>query len=183
MEIGQQIASANLAEGEEATACEDSFAALVQRQSRFVFRVAYSVLRNAHDSEEVVQDTFLKIYRRRSWSNIGDEKAFLARTASRLAVDRLTTRNESRLSKEPSGDNPEQAAISAEWSASVQRFIEALPQKLRQPLALSSMDELNSREIAELMRIPEGTVRTRLMLARRIVRSKLAALLEAHDKR
>src|SRR5438067_2722357 len=68
---------------------QDSFSALVERQSGFVFRVAYSVLRNHHDSDDVVQETFLKLYRTRKWEGMENERAFLARAAWRIAVDRL----------------------------------------------------------------------------------------------
>ena len=64
------------------------FNALVKRQTRFVFRVAYAVLRNTHDAEEVVQETFLKLYRTGAWERIENERGFLARTAWRIAVDR-----------------------------------------------------------------------------------------------
>ena len=184
MEIPQQIAFPNLAEEEEATACDDIFAALVQRQSRFVFRVAYSVLRNCHDAEDIVQETFLKIYRARRWDGLNNEKAFLARTAWRLSVDRLKRHKESRVIDErSSGEDPEQAVISAEWSAAVHRLIDALPEELRLPLALSSINELNSPEIAEVMGIPDGTVRTRLMRARQILKQKLAACMEVPDEK
>ena len=49
---------------------EARFTALVKRQSRFVLQVAYSVLRNMHDAEEVVQETFLKLYRTGAWETI-----------------------------------------------------------------------------------------------------------------
>ena len=58
------------------------------------------------------------------------------------------------------------------------RLIDALPEELRQPLALSTVQELNSREIADILDIPEGTVRTRLMRARQMLKEKLAAQLE-----
>ena len=64
---------------------DENFAALVTRQSRFVFRVAYSVLRNAQDAEDVVQDTFFKLHRSGAWQQMRDERAFLARAAWRLA--------------------------------------------------------------------------------------------------
>ena len=184
MEIPQQIAFPSLAEEEEATASNDIFAALVQRQSRFVFRVAYSVLRNSHDAEDIVQETFLKIYRARRWDGLNNEKAFLARTAWRSSVDRLRRRKDTEVTDAPSReDDPEQAVISAEWSEAVHRLIDALPEELRLPLALSSIDELNSREIAEVMGIPDGTVRTRLMRARQTLKQKLAAWMEAHDEK
>jgi len=66
------------------------FTDLVKRHSQFVFRVACSVLRNASDAEEVVQDTFLKIYRADATDRMQDERAFLTRTAWRLTSSRCT---------------------------------------------------------------------------------------------
>jgi RNA polymerase sigma-70 factor (ECF subfamily) len=60
----------------------------------------------------------------------------------------------------------------------VQRIIDGLPEELRLPLALSATDELTSREIAVVMGISEGTVRTRIMRARQILKQKLTALTE-----
>jgi RNA polymerase sigma-70 factor, ECF subfamily len=157
------------------------FEALVARQSNFVFRVAYAILRNRHDAEDAAQETFLKLYRNRGWIGIDNERAFLARAAWRIAVDRLAN---SQTSIDPDYDpaspapDPEQQAIAAGHHALIHRMIDALPEDLRQPLALSAIDELNSREIATILGIPEGTVRTRLMRARQILKQKLALLLE-----
>ena len=68
---------------------EEAFAALVERQSRFVFRVAYALLRNASDAEDVVQEAFLKLYRTGAWVGMVDERAYLSRTVWRMAVGRL----------------------------------------------------------------------------------------------
>lgn len=175
-----------LAEREKAAAREAQFAALVERQSRFVFRVAYALLRNPHDAEDAVQETFLKLYRAGAWEAIENERAFLARAAWRVAVDKLRKVRHQPLDEElPSGiADPEGAAVTADWHAAVHRLIDALPADLRQPLALSTVEEMNSREIAETMGISEGTVRTRLMRARQILKQKLAALMEGrHEPR
>jgi RNA polymerase sigma-70 factor (ECF subfamily) len=174
-----------LGEEEEPQTREERFAALVRRRARFVFRVAYSVLRNAHDAEDVVQETFLKLYRARKWESMVDERAFLARTAWRIAVDKLPNVRMAVLDSgiPMGGRDPEQAAIQTDWNATIHRLIDALPEELRQPLALSSVEELNSHEIGAVMGIPEGTVRTRLMRARDILRQKLGALREGrHGK-
>ena len=166
-----------LANGEEAASRDERFAALVGRQARFVFRVAYSVLRNVHDAEDVAQETFLKLYRATSRESMADEKAFLARTAWRLAVDKLPNAVAALDPGIPSGgQDPEQGVIESDWNAAIHRLIDALPEDLRQPLALSTVEELNSREIGALMGIAEGTVRTRLMRAREILKQKLSAL-------
>ncbi|MGI9070254.1 MAG: RNA polymerase sigma factor [Bryobacteraceae bacterium] len=169
-----------LANQQDAADREARFAAFVERQSRFVFRVAYALLRNAYDAEDVVQETFLKIYRAGAWDSIKDEKAFLARTAWRVAVEKLPKKRNEVLDLEmPSSEaTPEQGAIATNWTQIVHRFVDALPEELRQPLALSTVEELNSREIAEVMGVAEGTVRTRLMRARQILKQKLAAVME-----
>lgn len=158
----------------------DAFVALVERQSQFLFRVAYAVLRNSHDAEDVVQEVFLKLYRGNRWSDIRDEKSFLARAAWRMAVGRLKDRQHDPPDDEaPSSDrNPETAAMDAEWNTNIHRLIDALPEELRQPLALSAMEDLDSRQIAAIMSIPEGTVRTRIMRARSILKQKLANFME-----
>ena len=115
---------------------ENRFAGLVSRQSRFVFQVAWAVLRNAQDAEDVAQETFLKLYRTGSWERMEDERAFLARTAWRLAVDRLRRRPSGELQAEVRcpGENPEALAISADRGAALQRLIDRLPEDLRVPV-------------------------------------------------
>ena len=145
---------------------------MLTRQSRFVFRVAYAVLRNQADAEDVVQETFFKLHRTGAWESMEDECAFLARAAWRLAVDRLPKRAQG-LMIERSVASHEQNVLDEDFAARVHRLIDALPEELRQPLALSAVEELNSRQIAAVLEIPEGTVRTRIMRARQILKEKL----------
>jgi RNA polymerase sigma-70 factor, ECF subfamily len=169
------LAAAELAMAAD-EARENTFEGLVGRQARFVFRVAFAVLRNADDAEDVVQETFLKLHRSGSWRGAGNERAFLSRAAWRIAVDRRPRagRNEAHNPDMPSQDaSPEQMAIAAQRHAAVHKLVDSLPDELRQPLALSTVEDLNSREIAGILGIPEGTVRTRLMRARQILKQKL----------
>jgi RNA polymerase sigma-70 factor (ECF subfamily) len=163
-----------------------AFEALVKRQSRFVFRVAYAILRNSHDAEDAAQETFLKLYRNQAWKGIENERAFLARVAWRIAIDRLPQSQhavlEDELEPPSAAASPEQEAIAVDWHAAIHRMIDALPEELRQPLALSAIDELNSREIAAILGIPEGTVRTRLMRARQKLKEKLTVLHGAWEE-
>lgn len=167
---------------------EAEFTALVQRHSRFVFRVAYAVLLNSHDAEDAVQETFLKLYRNGGWQHVDNEQAFLARVGWRVAVDRRRSARPaaSIAESEPAFDlvstlaspqpGPEQTLVDANQHAVIHAMIDALPEELRLPLVLSASDELNSREIASILRIPEGTVRTRLQRARQLLRQRLAKL-------
>ncbi len=152
------------------------FTEFVERQSRFVFKVAWAVLRNAQDAEDAVQEVFLKLYQNNAWETMCDERAFLARSTWRLALSRVRTRRNAgppQDSREQQPD-PEQALLASDWTALVHRLLDALPDDLRLPLALSAIDELSSAEVALVMGIPEGTVRTRIMRARQILKQKLA---------
>jgi RNA polymerase sigma-70 factor, ECF subfamily len=158
-----------------------AFALLVERQSRFLYRVAYSVLRNPHDAEDAVQETFLKLYRTDAWREMQEEKAYLARVVWRIAVERLPRREmvdgTDVVEKLASvGASPEAVALRSADEVQLRRLIDELPEELRQPLMLSALEEMNSREVGLVMRIPEGTVRTRLMRARAELRRRLEGL-------
>lgn len=162
------------------------FAGLVERQWRFAYKVAWAVVRNMHDAEDAAQEAFLSIFRAKAWRGLRDERAFVARTAWRAAVDRLRARGPASAQgdSEDTGTlpdkapDPEQAVMAASQDAAMHRLIDSLPEELRQPLALSV--EMNSREIAAAMGIPEGTVRTRLMRARQMLREKMRAREERY---
>ncbi|MFZ0630005.1 MAG: sigma-70 family RNA polymerase sigma factor [Acidobacteriaceae bacterium] len=168
---------------------EAEFAGLVERQWRFACRVAWAVLRQAQDAEDAAQEAFLKIWRAQGWRDLRDERAYVARIAWRAAVDRLRDSPSRRTPlRGPGGHDfdpeeladrargPEEVAMASNWEAAVHRLIDSLPEELRQPLALSA--EMTSREIAATMGIAEGTVRTRLMRARQILREKITAMEE-----
>ena len=68
---------------------DQRFNAFVLRHNRFVFRVAFAILRNHADAEDAAQETFLKLYRLGGWDSANNEKGFLARAAWRVAVTRV----------------------------------------------------------------------------------------------
>lgn len=151
---------------------ETRFAELVSRQSRFVFRLAYAVLRNTDDAEDVVQETFLKLFKNDSWLKIQDERAFLARTAWRIAISckrRYVAASEERSEN----STPETVAMEGQRTRQIHALIDALPEKLRLPLTLSAMQDLATAEIAAILGQPEGTVRRRIGEARALLRQKL----------
>jgi RNA polymerase sigma-70 factor (ECF subfamily) len=166
-----------------ATDADAEFSALVQRQSRFVFKVAYAVLLNSFDAEDAVQETFLKLYRNSGWKDAENERAYLARVAWRIAVDYKRRSSSAGTSADPlaldgvasSLSGPDEKLSEANQRAMVHIVIDSLPEELRVPLVLSAFEELNSREIGGILGIPEGTVRTRLQRARQILRQKLTA--------
>lgn len=159
------------------------FARIVPQHARLLYRVAYSVLRNPADAEDAVAEALLKLVRSGAWQNITNERAFLARSVWRSALDRLAARLpsgdeglEALDLVADSGPSPERSAMDRHERIVLHALIDRLPMELREPLLLSAVEELNSREIGELLDLPEGTVRTRLMRARRQLREQYEEL-------
>jgi RNA polymerase sigma-70 factor (ECF subfamily) len=122
----------------------------------------------------------LKLYRSAAWRKMNNEKAFLARTVWRVALDRLPkvqqqSLNEGHEQFAVKGDSPETTAIRKAQADYLRKLIDTLPENLRRVLVLSAIEELNSREVGLLIGIPEGTVRTRLMQAREELRRRFSA--------
>ena len=157
-----------------------TFTRLATEHGRFLYRIAWSVLRHAEDAEDCVQEALLKLYRGEAWSQMTNERAFLGSVVWRLAIDRRSARKPAaddgeELQIVDSRPTPEAAAAAHDERQLLRAFIAELPDELRDTLRLSAFEELNSREIGELMGVPEGTVRTRLMRARAELQSRWAA--------
>lgn len=158
--------------------------ALVRLHSRLVFRVAYSVLRNREDAEDAAQETFIRLIRQ-DLSTIGEPRLWLARVAWRVAVDRVRKRPERPPEDVAEFDEladrsraADEALLDAELQAKVEALIEALPGKLRAVVRLSTVEEMTSADIAQVLGVPEGTVRTRMSRARQLLREKLTSYME-----
>jgi RNA polymerase sigma-70 factor, ECF subfamily len=162
-------------------AAEESFQALVERRGRFVFRVAYAALGRSHDAEDVVQEVFLRLFRTEAWRRMEDEAAFLARMTWRLARARQksarTDEGEAEILDIPARmPSPEQNAMRNEQEELLRRLVDQLPVDLRYSLVLSVIEELPSAAVAEMLGIPAGTVRNRVLRARQLLRVKYMAL-------
>jgi RNA polymerase sigma-70 factor (ECF subfamily) len=160
------------------------FAEMAERNARLMFRVAHGLLRSVQDAEDAVQEALLKLYRTDGWLRMEDEKAFLARTVWRVGLNglarrpRLTEGLEDETGREfaAAGASAEQSLLDGDERALLRRLIEGLPEELRQPLVLSAIEEMTSREVAIAMGIPEGTVRTRAMRARAELKRRFEAM-------
>src|SRR5688572_7984388 len=146
--------------------------------STLAFRVAYGVLRHREDAEDVAQDALAKAYR--SFRQLRDRerfRAWLVRATWRMAIDRRRG-DKRRLVREESVDTPgeasvEQVAVDRERAAHLWTAIDALPDKLRLVIVLSGIEGHDTREVGSLLGIPEGTVRSRLFTARKVLAERL----------
>ena len=163
---------------------EEALAALVEQYATTLYRVAFSVLRNAADAEDAVQEAFLRVLRHRdSLSEIRDHRVWLVRIVWNIVLDRkrrAKTRPEtddvSELARvlPAKGLSAEEIAVAVQHHTRVLRLLEKLPVKEREVLVLSAFEELSSVEIAAVLGVTESSVRSRLFRARKL----MAELLE-----
>ncbi len=142
---------------------------------RVVYQVAFGVLRDRADAEEITQDAFLRAYR--ELSSLREPQKFrtwVARVSFRLALNRRRATERTRRRdmswlemSTPSPDDVEAIVAQREFQVRLEQEIERLPKKLRAVVLLSAVQELDTRDVAEVLGIPEGTVRSRLHLARK----------------
>ncbi|MGC1781648.1 MAG: RNA polymerase sigma factor [Acidobacteriaceae bacterium] len=160
-------------------------AALAAAHSALLFRVAFSILRNASDAEDAVQDTFLRVLKHRGkLASVENPRIWLIRIVWNLALDRkrrmrsasLIEEAEELLRNRASGETPAAEALrSAESCARILRLIDKLPRKEREVLRLSAMEELGTAEIAAILQTTESSVRSCLFRARQHLRERLDA--------
>jgi RNA polymerase sigma-70 factor (ECF subfamily) len=105
-------------------------------------------------------------------------RGWIARIVFRLALDRIRAakrreRRELAAADPPPAPTVEDLAASREFRARLDRAVDALPQKLRIVLVLAAIEGQDMREISRMLELPEGTVKSRLFQARRILAEQL----------
>ena len=188
---------------------EREFEARLVESSTLAFRVAYGVLRNRQDAEDIAQEAFVKAYRRfRELRDREQFRAWLVRMTWRLAIDRQRS-DRRRLAREGAAAGPKGPALqdaectpgqgarygpgqgarcrpgpfgpggiledleARERAERLWTAIDALPDKLRVAIVLANIEEHDLGEVARLLDLPEGTVKSRLFLARQRLKELL----------
>ena len=156
---------------------------LVRAYSGTMYRVANSVLRNAAEAEDAVQEAFVRVLRKREQlAEIRDARVWLVRIVWNIVLDRKR-RSKTRPENEDVAEfarilvaeemSAEERVAAAEHHARVAQAMDELPAKEREVMVLCAMEELNSVEIATVLRTTESTVRSRLFRARALMAQKL----------
>ena len=160
-------------------ALEREFESRLAESSTLAFRVAFSVLRHREDAEDVTQDAFAKAFARfRQLRDRDRFRAWLVRMTWRLAINRQradrrrAVRELAHTEPPPPTSTPEMRA-ERERSERLWRAIDALPERLRIVIVLASIEGHDISEVALLLALREGTVKSRLFSARRRLREQL----------
>jgi RNA polymerase sigma-70 factor (ECF subfamily) len=159
---------------------EPDLTALVRDHSGLLYRVALSILRNPAEAEDVVQDVYVRVLERRhQLASIVDLRPWLVRIAWNLALDRRRRIRPEQMDEIfaaglVSASLPaDQALAETRRMRQVLAAIEHLPEKERQALLLSTMEELTSAEVGAILGRSESSVRSLLFRARTHLRQRL----------
>jgi RNA polymerase sigma-70 factor, ECF subfamily len=147
---------------------------LVLSQLDFVWRYLRRIGQSAADCDEIVQEAFLVVARRLDGIRAGCERAYLLQVALNIASTRRRSFSRELLridqsaitcSLEPAPD-PEQAVEVRQARQELDSILLAMPLDLRTVFVLYEIEEQSTREVADLLRLKEGTVASRLRRAR-----------------
>jgi RNA polymerase sigma-70 factor (ECF subfamily) len=160
-----------------------AFEVLINLHAQLVYNLALRVLRNPEEAEDLAQETFLRAWR--GLSRFRGEARFstwLYRIAINLCYNHLP-----RLQRELTALTPDEAALnlpdttaevstvllSAELTAFLHKAITELPETYRLLITLRHLQEMSYNEIAEVMELPLGTVKTGIYRARHLLKDRL----------
>lgn len=163
-----------------------AFGELVRRYQRAVYRVAYALTRNASDADDLAQETFVRAYQAIGRFRVGEPLfPWLARIATNQAITlfrRRRRRPETPI--EPlieagrqwgAEDDPAQAAEQGEHALHLEAAFGELKPEHQVVLALRVIEEQSYEQIAATLRVPVGTVMSRLSRARAELKARLRA--------
>ncbi|MFG6116023.1 RNA polymerase sigma factor SigW [Halobacillus sp. MO56] len=168
---------------------QTAFEDVVSSYQNKVYQICFRMIGNAHEAEDLAQEAFIRAY-----TNIGrfDERrkfsTWIYRIATNLTIDRIRKKKPDYfLDAEVKGTEglnmysqlaadqalPEEEVESLELQTYIHEEILALPPKYRSVIVLRFLDELSLQEIADVLEIPVGTVKTRIHRGRETLRKRL----------
>jgi RNA polymerase sigma-70 factor (ECF subfamily) len=164
-----------------------AFEELVRRHQGRVYRLVLRMLGSPQEAEDVAQEAFLSLHRHgRRFRREARFSTFLYRVATNAALNRrrslsrIRAREEEFAQRQAAGDDlparprdPEGAAVGSEVQQRVQKALLTLSPDLRAAIVLYDIEGQSYREIARILRIPEGTVKSRIHRARSALRERL----------
>ncbi len=154
-----------------------AFGQLVERYQVAVYNLCYRMLGQSEEAEDAAQEVFLRIYRQLGAYNSAHRfSTWVLSIASHYCIDQLRKRRltvvpiESIInwarSRQP---QPDDLALEGEQRDQIQALLHRLPEKYRLALVLRYWHDLSYSEMAQVMTLPENTVKTRLHRARQMM--------------
>jgi len=166
-----------------------AFAEIVELYKDKIFHLAYRMLSNRHEAEDVVQDTFLRVYKNLDRYDENQKfSTWIYRIGTNLCIDRLRKRKptyslDAEMNDQegvdgysilPSDDRtPESELLLSETQQLIRQAIESLPAKYKTVMVLRYLQDLSLQEISDVLDMPVTTIKTRVHRGREYLRKKL----------
>ena len=164
------------------TLSQDDFNLLVRDHGASMYRIAYRMVGDQHEAEDVVQDTFRSAWKsRRNYRPGRGDRAWLASILRRRVIDRWRKKSPpSVVSSDAAFDVgvPGEDPLANDFTDELQNALGQLPGELRETLLLVVVGELTHQEVADMLDIPLGTVLSRVSRARKRLREYLTAAVK-----
>jgi len=179
----------------------DAFARIMRRYNQRLYRLAVSVMGDASEAEDVLQESYVRaFYAFSTYAGAGSLGAWLARIVRNEAIDRVRSRNSRRSHVAIEADlggqseedetnvphpsleslaDPQVLAQDAELRGLLERAVQRLPEQFRTAFVLREVEGLSVEETAEYLGIPPATVKTRDRRARKLLRAYLSENIDA----
>jgi RNA polymerase sigma-70 factor, ECF subfamily len=160
----------------------EDFESVLWPNLRAAYNFARWLVRNDHDAEDIVQESFAKAYQAMDNFRGGDARVWLLAIVRNTTMNFLGRRGHAGREvgwsdgiQEPAdlAPDPERELIQRSRRERVRSAIECLPPELRETLILREIEDLSYREIASVLKVPVGTVMSRLCRARNLLAREL----------
>lgn len=177
---------------------EPAFAELISRFRDKIYYVAYRMMGNHLDADEVVQETFVRVYnKRQELDNVSYFSTFLMRIATNYAIDLLRKRKghstmegdssalpgDTQLDLARQVDTPQEIFENKRLMEEIQKALDTLPPRQRMTAILHDVEGYTKQEIAEIFECPQATVRSNLHIARTKLKKILKNRLRAKEQK
>lgn len=149
---------------------------------RHVFNIAYSFVGRTEDAEDLAQEALLQVYRRiSSFRGDSDLSTWVYRVTVNVCVGKLRRRRPQPASLDeigcdpamPTADDPSPLVLDAERQRVVRQAVSQLPPKLSAPVILHYFEGLGYEQVAEVLGLPLGTVKSRINRAKILLKDRL----------
>lgn len=149
---------------------KDFFVREIESRGEMLYRVAFTLLRNENDCKDALQEAALKAWEKRG--NLREEKHF-ATWMTRILINECHNIQRKRRRTFSLEDAPQPATPPPDPALAL--ALQALPENLRLPLVLQHAEGMDYAEIAEVLHLPQSTVRGRIHRAKQQLRKELEA--------
>ena len=166
---------------DDATWTPPSWDEVVREHADRVYRLAYRLTGNAHDAEDLTQETFIRVFRSLANYKPGTFEGWLHRITTNLFLDMARRRSRLRMEGLPedtdrlAGDDPspEQVYVETHLDPDLQAALDELPPEFRAAVVLCDVEGLSYEEIGATLGVKLGTVRSRIHRGRQALRASL----------